>query len=370
MRKSEARLTAIDLFCGAGGLSLGLRQAGFDIVAAVELDSEIAKTYAINHPGTTLICKDVRKTTGRELLKAGNVKSLDLVAGCPPCQGFSKLTIKYRKKDPRNDLLLEMGRIVEETRPKMIMVENVPGLMKKGKPVLDKFVAKIKSLGYIVNMGVLQMADYGVPQMRRRFVLLAGAGFAIELPEPTHSRKGDREKGLKLRVTLAEALKNVKHKPVGFIKAQKSGGVAKFKWHVVSDLTDLSKKRLAALREGQNRRDLPKALRPACHQESDDGFENVYGRMKWNIPSPTITSGCTTPCAGRFGHPSELRAISIREAALIQTFPKGYKFKTVFISKAAIMVGNALPVKFAKIAGTVCAEAHLRHSTEMHKYNN
>ncbi|MCJ7786642.1 DNA cytosine methyltransferase, partial [Patescibacteria group bacterium] len=183
--------TAVDLFCGAGGLTLGLKKAGFEVVAGVELKPEITKTYKANHRKTKLLIKDVRQVTGREILKLTKRKKIDLIAGCPPCQGFSQLTEKYKREDSRNDLVLEMARIIEEIKPKMVMMENVPKIATKGKKILDEFASRLIKMGYCVNKGILQMADYGVPQSRRRFVLLAGKGFEIPLPNPTHSRKGD-----------------------------------------------------------------------------------------------------------------------------------------------------------------------------------
>jgi DNA (cytosine-5)-methyltransferase 1 len=348
--------TAIDLFCGAGGLTLGLKKAGFKVVAGVELNSEVTKTYKANHRKTKLLIKDVREVTGKELLNAAGVKRIDLIAGCPPCQGFSQLTEKYKREDPRNDLVLEMARIIEEIKPKMVMMENVPKIATKGKKMLDEFVSRLTKMGYCVNKGILQMADYGVPQSRRRFVLLAGKGFEIPLPNPTHYRKGDEAKKLKPWITLSEVIKSTK-KPVTLAVANEKGGPEKFNWHVVRDLQEISIERLRAIREGDNRLALPLHLRPKCHKTKKAGFRNVYGRLSWNNVSGTITSGCTTPCMGRFGHPTENRTISIREAALIQTFPMNYRLKTKFMDTACDLMGNALPPKFATIAAKTCFNA-------------
>ena len=132
--------TAVDLFCGMGGLTLGLKRAGFAVKAAIDISEEFAKTYKANHPEVTLLTKDIRQATGKEILKAAGVESVDLVSGCPPCQGFSKLTDKQKGEDPRNELLNEMGRIVLEMRPRAVMMENVPGLYKRGKSRFDEFV--------------------------------------------------------------------------------------------------------------------------------------------------------------------------------------------------------------------------------------
>jgi len=356
MNRVDNALTAIDLFCGAGGLTLGLKRAGFNVVAGVELNPEIAKTYKTNHPTTKLLMKDVREVTGKGIFELTGLKEIDLVSGCPPCQGFSKLTDKYRKKDPRNDLVLEMARLIEEIAPKMVMMENVPGLATRGKPLLHEFVERLESLGYLVNKGTLQMADYGVPQSRRRLVLLAGKGFYIPLPKRTHCYKGDGKRKLKPWLTLADVIANM-GEPATLSKAKERGGPQKFSWHVVRDLKEISIERLKSLKAGSSRSSLPTELRPKCHIKSNEGFQNVYGRLSWEQTPPTITSGCTTPCMGRFGHPDKLRTISIREAALIQTFPKRYKFDTEYMDVACDLVGNALPCLFARKVAATCIDA-------------
>ena len=353
------RPTAIDLFCGGGGLTLGLKKAGFEVLAGVELNSKITKTYAANHKEVKLFEKDVRNLTGKEILEKIGVDKVDLIAGCPPCQGFSSLTSKYKREDPRNDLAIEMARIVEEIKPNMVMMENVPRIRFKGKPVLDDFISRIEKRGYVVNQGVLRMEDYGVPQARRRFVLLAGKGFKINLPEQTHSRRSDEKNKLKPWLTLRDAIGKMKA-PVTLSEANRKGNPKIFNWHVIRDLKEISIKRLKAMKAGESRRSLPKKLRPKCHSKSNKGFTNVYGRLSWNQVPPTITSGCTSPCMGRFGHPDETRTISVREAALIQTFPKNYVFDTEHIAVACDLLGNALPPKFAEKAAKACLNSFLK----------
>lgn len=356
----DRKPTAIDLFCGAGGLTLGLERAGFEVIAGIELYPEIAKTYKANHPRTKLLIKDVRDVTGKEIFKLTGKRKIDLLSGCPPCQGFSQLTEKYKRFDSRNDLVLEMARLIDEIKPKMVMMENVPGIITKGKAILDEFVSRLRRSGYFISMDVLQMADYGVPQSRRRFVLLAGKRFSIPLPQPTHCAKGKEKKKLKPWTTLAEVIRDMAE-PVSLSFALKEGGPGKFNWHVVRDLKEINIKRLQAIKEGDNRLALPRHLRPKCHERDDSGFRNVYGRMSWQQVSPTITSGCTTPCMGRFGHPDKPRTISIREAALIQTFPMNYGFKTEFMETACDLVGNALPYRFARVLAKFCIKAMENH---------
>jgi len=318
---------------------------------------EKVKRRQVNHSDTKVITKDVREVTGKEILEAMGLKKIDLVAGCPPCQGFSSLTSKYKKDDPRNDLVLEMARIIEELQPEMVMMENVSGITNRGKPILDEFVSRLESLGYVVNMGVLQMADYGVPQSRKRFVLLAGKGFCIEFPKKTNCREGNAKKNLKPWLKLEDIIRDMK-KPITVSEAMKNGDPKKYNWHIVGDLQEISIKRLKALEAGKNRTSLPKELRPKCHKKSDKGFSNVYGRLSWDQVPPTITSGFTSPAMGRFGHPDEIRTISVREAAMIQSFPKYYKFETGFIKTACNLIGNALPPKFAEKAAKACLKAY------------
>ncbi|VVB74915.1 Modification methylase MthTI [uncultured archaeon] len=352
-------LTAIDLFSGMGGLTFGLKKAGFKVLAAVEVDNPSAETYRANNSEVELFVEDIRKLTAEKIFEKIGIQKIDLIAGCPPCQGFCKLTEKYKKEDPRNTLALEMIRLIEEIDPTMVMLENVPGLAAKGHIIFDEFTLRLEKMGYVINKAVLQLADYGIPQSRKRLVLLAGKGFKVELPKQTHSRKGNSKLKLKKWATLKDALKNCNSKKVVTLsEAVKNGGAKKLKWNVVRDMSPANIKRLKALSEGANRTAIPTKLRPVCHMKGNKGFQNVYGRLAWDETPPTMTGGCTTLSKGRFGHPEELRTISVREAALIQTFPKSYKINTEFMEPACTMVGNALPPKFAKLVAKACIQAY------------
>lgn len=355
MTSQDAAPTAIDLFCGAGGLSLGLRWAGFNVVAGVELDAATCATYRANHPSTVLLTKDVRDISGKEILNATGLQSVDLLAGCPPCQGFSKLTDKYKRHDPRNDLVLEMARLVEELQPQTVMMENVPGLATRGASLLETFLDRLRRAGYVTNSKVLQLADFGVPQSRRRLVVLAGKRLSVPMPARTHSWRGNDDK-LRPWLTLRDAIKRT-GRPVTLSRALNTGGPRTHEWHVVRDLKPLSLERYKALRAGNNRGALPRRLRPECHKDDDSAFRNAYARMTWNQTPPTMTSGCTTPCKGRFGHPSRNNTISVKEAALIQTFPRSYRLETDRMDLACSLVGNALPPKFARQAAKECLKA-------------
>lgn len=355
--------TAAELFSGGGGLAQGLKDAGVQPVAAVELDEYAADVFATNHPGVKLFRKDVRLISGGELLSASPTGAVDILAACPPCQGFSTLTTKYHRPDPRNFLVAEVGRITRELQPKALMLENVPGLARRGRPILDQLIADLRSDGYEITWSILQVADYGVPQKRRRLVLLAGKGFSIPMPDPTHSQLG--RAGLPRWRTLRDTL-TVRSEPIRMDEVPAKGGFAAANWHVVRNLGIENLSRLRHAVPGSGRSALPKELRPDCHKNSEDGFTNTYGRMSWDQPSSTITSGCLSPSKGRFGHPEELRTISLREAALLQTFPPNYAFGDGMDASCSV-VGNALPCLFAesiarRVAGTIeRAEPWLRN---------
>lgn len=349
MKKRMAKLTAVDLFAGGGGLTEGLKRAGFHIVAAVESDDHAAATYKVNHPEVCLLRRDAVEVSGSDL-----GWKIDLLAGCPPCQGFTRLNRRLGD-DPRNKLIFQMFRIAREMRPKAIMMENVPGLTTKGKDDYEQLKRKLESLGYKLKEGLLDAADYGVPQRRLRLILLGGLGFEIQMPQATHG--GD---GLPWR-TVRHAIGSMES-PLTFSEARKEGKVLPSDWHLVRTLSEKTLSRLMAAKPGKSWTHIPEELRPECHRNGFRGFSNVYGRMEWDKPSPTITGGCTTFSKGRFGHPEANRTISVREAALLQTFPKKYKFDTPYIDRVCNIVGNALPCKFAEILSKQCHDAILAQS--------
>ncbi|MCK4829672.1 DNA cytosine methyltransferase [bacterium] len=330
---------AIDLFCGCGGLTLGLKQAGFEVIGAVDNDSLAVETYKVNHPEVHVWERDIQGlTVGWVKRKLGIKKGeLDLLAGCPPCQGFSTMrTLNggYEISDERNDLIFEFLRFVKELAPKAVMMENVPGLQKDKR--FKKLCKELEGEGYIVNQDVLDAADYGVPQRRRRLILLAAKDRKIEFAEKTKKK------------TVADAIN--KMPPVG-----KSGDpLHDYKEH----RSEKVKKLIRMIpKDGGSRKDLGKKRQLKCHKKCD-GFKDVYGRMSWNKVAPTITSGCANPSKGRFLHPEEDRCISAREAALLQTFPIDYKFPTDIPKvELALLIGNALPPEFSRIQ----AENIFRH---------
>ena len=263
------------------------------------------------------------------------------------------MTSKYKSKDARDELINEFARIVREVLPATFMMENVPGLTKKGAYLFDPVIEELESLGYKITYEVLDVADYGIPQRRKRLVVLGSLTTKLQMPAPTHC--GASGGTLPTWETVRRALSSIPE-PMTLADTRAVGGPKKADWNVVRNLAPQNVARLKAIKAGASRTSLPKVLRPNCHK-NNCGFSNVYGRMSWDKPSPTITGGCTTLSKGRFGHPSALRTISVREAAALQSFPDDYIFDTEFIDRACIMIGNALPPKFAKIMADACANS-------------
>ncbi len=324
--------TALDLFSGCGGLSLGLEQAGFKVVGAIELDQLAAETYAMNHQGGKLWVRDIRKVPVLEVMRELGLApgELDLLAGCPPCQGFSTLTTlngKHRMRDERNDLVLEFLRFIRGLRPKAVMMENVPGLIRNTRSA--RLRKELHKLGYSCEMKVLNAKDFGVPQRRRRFVLMAVKGKNVQI---------DFAPCLEKEVTVREAL--------GTLKGRTRRDQLHHMLHKPSAKVLTRIQRIP--KDGGSRNDLGRRYQLDCHKRND-GFKDIYGRMHWDKPSPTITGGCFNPSKGRFLHPSKDRPISMREAAVLQSFPVDYKFSTRR-GKIAVaqMIGNALPPEFIR----------------------
>ena len=296
---------AIDLFSGCGGLTLGLKQAGFNVIAAVEIDPLAVETYQANHRRVHIWPNDIRNvpaTTVRQSLKLKRGE-LDLLAGCPPCQGFSSMTTlngKRYMRHPNNHLVFDFLRFVRVLLPKAIMLENVPGLSRSRH--FATLCRGLKRLGYDSSYAVLDAAKYGVPQRRRRLVLIGSRVAKVAFAREARVRRTVRQALGVLRGRAA-------NDPLHNVGEKRGEAVAALIRSVPKD--------------GGSRRDLGTAKQLPCHRRCD-GFHDVYGRMAWDDVAPTITGGCVNPSKGRFLHPTKNRAITLREAALLQTFPPTY----------------------------------------------
>jgi DNA (cytosine-5)-methyltransferase 1 len=323
-------LKAIDLFSGCGGLSQGLKSVGYRVVAAVEVDETAARVYKRNHRKTRVFAEDITKLEPKFLMNEIGIapNELDLLAGCPPCQGFSSLRTRNgaaKNRDARNKLVNEMLRFVKVLKPKAVMLENVPKLATHSSFL--KLVRDLRSLGYNVTYSVENAADYGVPQRRKRLIMLAAKKFQPELLEPTFERTTVRDAigNLPLPNTTNDNLHTID-------LARRSDRIMKL-------IETIPK-------NGGSRSSLPESMQLDCHK-GKKGFNDVYGRMAWDSVSPTITGGCYNPSKGRFLHPQQDRPITLREAALLQGFPKRYYFDhSIGMQATALMIGNALPPAF------------------------
>ena len=331
VNKIMSKYNAIDLFSGCGGLSRGLRSAGFAVVAALDNDKDSVATYRLNHPKAVVLEKDIRNVKMADIKAILKGNPLHLLAGCPPCQGFSAVRRLNRKrsiKDERNSLVLQILRFVRVLKPATIMIENVPAL--KNYYLFGHLLKTLKSMGYHIDYGIADISKYGVPQRRKRLVLVGSLLGEIKIAQPTGKQKTVRDAIGKLESTAKT--RDKVHK----IFASHSPEIRK----LISMIP----------KNGGSRNSLPKKFELDCHKKKNVGFNDIYGRMKWDAVSPTITGGCLNPSKGRFLHPDKNRALTAREAALLQSFPKSYKFPTdISTTKLALLIGNALPPEFSRI---------------------
>ncbi len=336
------KTSAIDLFCGIGGLSYGLQKAGISVVAGVDLDESTQYAYEENTKAD-FILKDISNFRGHEIKKKywRDGSQVKILAGCAPCQPFSTHSnkVKYRGQTKRWRLISEFKRLVKETKPDIVTMENVPNLANQ--KIFKNFVVFLEQKGYFVSYSNVYCPDYGVPQKRRRLVLLASKYGKISLIPRTHSEKD--------YVTLREAIEHLP--PV------KAGEICKTDpLHKTTKLSDINLKRMKASKPNGTWLDWSDELKLACHmKDTGNTYKSVYGRMAWDEPSSTITTQFYNFGTGRFGHPKQNRALTIREAAILQTFPDNYKFyknkKEVYIKRLGVHIGNAVPVELGFVIG-------------------
>ena len=339
-----SRVACIDLFCGAGGLTHGLIQAGIPVVAGIDVDSACRYPFEANN-NARFISKDIKNVKPADLKKLYGDAEIRILAGCAPCQPFSAYSQRYDTlTSPRWPLLYQFARLIKSVRPDVVTMENVPLVEKHA--VFDDFVSTLRRLGYNVWQGVVDCTQYGLPQTRRRMVILASVIGPIEPIAPTHEKPQ----------TVKDA--------IGKLPAIEAGSAHKNDaFHMSSRLSDLNLERIRASRPGGTWRDWPKRLVAECHRkETGRTYPGVYGRMTWDDPSPTITTQFYGFGNGRFGHPEQDRGISLREGAILQGFPKDYAFVPeggpTHFKVLGRMIGNAVPVVLGEAIGQSIA-AHL-----------
>ncbi|MEV4129839.1 DNA cytosine methyltransferase [Nocardia sp. NPDC049707] len=330
-------LSVIDFFSGCGGTSQGFKDAGMNIVAGIDFDPDSAETFRNNFPGAEFIEADIRKVRVeqvRELMP----DSPTLFAGCAPCQPFSRQNKTTTAQDPRRNLLYEFSRFVRALRPELVVIENVPGLQnpKKGGP-LEDFLAALAEDEYVSKVSILRALEFGVPQERKRLVIVASRIGSPELPEATHVANG--VPATTVRQFIYDGLPAIGDGEVHAVDPD----------HAAMRLSEINKTRIRATPEGGDRRNWSKDLVLPCHTEHG-GHTDTYGRMWWDRPASGLTTRCISYSNGRFGHPEQHRAISLREAACLQTFPRDFRFSGTLTSKAR-QVGNAVPPLMARRIG-------------------
>ncbi len=333
---SNKTVSCVDLFCGAGGLTHGFILEGLPVVAGIDLDPACRFPYEENNGKAQFVERDISEVTVDELRELFGAADLTVLAGCAPCQPFSTYAQRYEidGKEGKWGLLYQFARLAEGAMPDVITMENVPTVAKH--EVFRDFVDTLKQLGYEVWHDVVDSSLYGVPQMRRRMVLLASRHGCIEMIPPTHKKAR----------TVRQA--------IGRLRPLSAGESApRDKLHVSSTLSKKNIRRIRASKPGGTWRDWPRHLVADCHRaESGRTYPGVYGRMEWNKPAPTMTTQCYGFGNGRFGHPEQDRAISLREAAILQSFPRNYVFipkgGEVSFKVLGRLIGNAVPVDLGR----------------------
>lgn len=343
-RRSRGEIVAIDLFCGAGGLTLGLARAGIRVVRGIDVDGTAGETYEHNNPASSFMRGDVRSVDSRDLLDGVDRGGSELLlAGCAPCQPFSR-HVRGARRDDRRSLMVRFADLVADTLPDHVLAENVPQFM--GCRYHGRMLRTLRDCGYSYDEGVVDAADYGVPQHRRRYILLASRRQQVRIPARTHGAGRARYR------TVHDAIAS--YPPV-----TQGESYAAIPNHCASGLSERNRERMRRTPvDGGSRKDVA-GMTLQCH-DGHDGHSDVYGRMRWDRPAPTLTCRCNSISNGRFAHPEQDRGMTVREAAAIQTFPDDYVFCSPSMRDNAAHVGNAVPVLLAETLGRAFAGAAAR----------
>ena len=344
------KIAAIDLFCGIGGLTYGLSKSGINVVAGIDLDESCKFAYERNNHGI-FIHKSVNEVTSKEIDELFGDTDIKILVGCAPCQPFSTHQKNKKNRSSHKDwgLLYDFLRLVEQTSPQIVSMENVPELRKER--VFADFVDNLKLQGYSVKFKIHDASDYGVAQRRKRLLLLASKFGDIEFAE-SHEKK----------LTVKDVIFKIDKIKAGIMDNKKD------RLHISPMLTDINIKRIKQSKQGGSWHDWDEELLPNCYKKtSGQSYKSVYGRMSWDDVAPTLTTQFINYGTGRFGHPEQDRAISLREGALLQSFPIEYQFidedEKINMSKIARQIGNAVPPKLGEHIG----KSVLRH---LKRYTN
>ena len=348
MEYTNSTIKVFDFFSGCGGTSCGFSATGMEIALALDIDPDSKATFAYNFPGVPFLCTDIAKLrVGQIAQQVENCKRSPLLfCGCAPCQPFTKqLTEKPKEvKDPRRSLLYHFGRFVKHYKPEYVFVENVPGIQKVGTNTspIARFISDLKQMKYSVDCQVVVSQNYGVPQRRRRLVLIASRLGDISIPPATHGPDTGQDFS-----TVYDWIYDLPEIAAG--ETYTGDGINN---HRAANLSNLNLRRIRAIPAEGSRLDWKSEdLKLKCHSGEHKGHSDVYGRMRWKDPATGLTTRCISLSNGRFGHPEQDRAISIREAACLQTFSRDFVFFGNLNSMAR-QIGNAVPVQLAKVFGT------------------
>jgi DNA (cytosine-5)-methyltransferase 1 len=338
-RRTTMPMSAVDVFCGVGGLTHGLINEGISVCAGVDIDPKCRYPYEKNNR-CVFVEEDVAVLSGVELATFFPLSHVKILVGCAPCQPFSTYTRGKKERSLHKwGLLSAFGRIIQEADPEIVSMENVPQLEKE--TIFSRFVSGLRRQGYSVTYSNVDCSTYGVPQTRTRLVLFASKYGSISLVKPTHPPSRRR--------TVRQA--------IGTLEPIEAGGISlRDRLHRASTLSPRNLLRIRASKPGGTWRDWTDDLVADCHKAgTGESYPGVYGRMAWDRPGPTVTTQCHGFGNGRFGHPEQNRAISLREAALLQTFPRHYRFAApddpITFDHLGRLIGNAVPVRLGRIIG-------------------
>ncbi|WP_299030236.1 DNA cytosine methyltransferase [uncultured Campylobacter sp.] len=332
------KISAVDLFCGVGGLTCGLKQSGINVIAGIDFDESCKFAYEKNNGGI-FIHKSICEVNGNEINALFRNADIKILVGCAPCQPFSAHQKNKKDRSSHKDwgLLYDFLRLVQQTSPQIVSMENVPELRKE--KVFADFVESLKLQGYSVKFKIHNASDYGVAQRRKRLLLLASKFGDIDFLVPESDK-----------IVIRDVILNMDKIEAGVLINNKD------KLHISPKLNDINIKRIKQSKPGGSWHDWDKELLPNCYKKaSGQSYRSVYGRMSWDDVAPTLTTQFINYGTGRFGHPEQNRAISLREGALLQSFPMEYKFvdkdEKINMRKVARQIGNAVPPKLGEHIG-------------------